>query len=59
MTSSHIEHLRGARYGQAIRSRWDGKSPPIVWDCVDSISYLFRQAAARARKLFNRMGDAL
>lgn len=44
----HVEHLRGARYGvwlgtsSLLRGR---KLPPLVWDSVDCISELFRQAS--------------
>jgi len=50
---AHVEHLRGARYGLAIRH-----SPfaiPIVWDSVDCISYLFEQAARNSRSPFGRL----
>ena len=45
----HIEHLRGARYGLALkRSSMGNNQPhartPIVWDSVDCISMLFKQA---------------
>lgn len=50
----HIEHLRGARYGVALRSQGNG-GPPIVWDSVDCISHLFRQAAAESRTRFGRV----
>jgi glycosyltransferase involved in cell wall biosynthesis len=39
----HVEHLRGSRYGQYIKSR--SFSVPVVWDSVDCISYLFEQAS--------------
>jgi sugar transferase (PEP-CTERM/EpsH1 system associated) len=39
----HIEHLRGVRYGLALLKALGQASVPIVWDSVDSISYLFRQ----------------
>ncbi len=50
----HVEHLRGARYGLYAQSqlrRFD-RSPPVIWDSVDCISYLFAQAArySRSRK---------
>jgi glycosyltransferase involved in cell wall biosynthesis len=45
----HVEHLRGAEYGRYLL---DGRQPggalalpPVVWDSVDCISYLFRQSA--------------
>jgi glycosyltransferase involved in cell wall biosynthesis len=48
----HIEHLRGSRYGQFIRSRFP--HIPLVWDSVDCISYLFRQASAYSTGVFGR-----
>ncbi|GAP13480.1 glycosyltransferase [Longilinea arvoryzae] len=44
----HVEHLRGARFGLALL---DGNSVPVVWDSVDSITHLFRQASARANSI--------
>lgn len=49
----HVEHLRGARYGLHLLQHTDGRLP-IVWDSVDSISYLFRQAAVRSRSRSGR-----
>ncbi|MFQ5614638.1 MAG: glycosyltransferase, partial [Anaerolineae bacterium] len=46
----HVEHLRGARYGLALR----GRGVPIVWDSVDCISYLFEQAVAHSRSPFGK-----
>ena len=57
----HVEHLRGARYGVYLSASPDGhghdskRRPPVVWDSVDSISLLFRQAAARSRRLYSRL----
>jgi glycosyltransferase involved in cell wall biosynthesis len=57
----HVEHLRGARYGlyiQDLRYRPEFRylnRVPIVWDSVDSISYLFQQAAKTSRKLSSRL----
>ncbi|MBI4761642.1 MAG: glycosyltransferase [Chloroflexota bacterium] len=39
----HVEHLRGSRYGQYVKSKLP--HVPVVWDSVDCISYLFEQAA--------------
>jgi len=47
----HVEHLRGARFGLAVL---EGSSIPVVWDSVDSITHLFRQAASQARKLSSK-----
>ncbi len=46
----HVEHLRGVRYGLSLlkAGRTGAGSPlPVVWDSVDCISDLFRQAAAQ------------
>jgi polysaccharide biosynthesis protein PslH len=57
---AHVEHLRGAHYGLLIKSLSKNKGNesqselPVVWDSVDSISLLFRQAAAKSRGLFGR-----
>lgn len=47
----HVEHLRGSRYGLYFKAqnRW-----PVVWDSVDCISHLFRQAAAKSESLMGR-----
>lgn len=52
----HIEHLRGVRYGLALQNQQNGSrpSPPIVWDSVDCISHLFRQAADISQSQFGR-----
>jgi polysaccharide biosynthesis protein PslH len=52
----HVEHLRGARYGITIRSILKRREIdlPIVWDSVDSISHLFRQAVVRSRSPVSR-----
>ncbi len=52
----HIEHLRGARYGLDLLSGTsEHKLPPIVWDSVDSISHLFRQAARESQAIWSRL----
>ena len=53
----HVEHLRGARYGEALLRRVQqmGKPIPVVWDSVDCISLLFRYTAQNNRRLFNRL----
>ena len=48
----HIEHLRGAKFGTYLKSK--GTKIPIVWDSVDCISYLFKQASEHSRKNFSR-----
>jgi sugar transferase (PEP-CTERM/EpsH1 system associated) len=52
----HVEHLRGARYGLDFiaRSGEQKTRMPVVWDSVDSISLLFRQAMVQSRSLFSR-----
>ncbi len=52
----HVEHLRGARYGLALKADLIGrKSPPVVWDSVDCISHLFTQANRRSSDLKTRL----
>ncbi len=57
----HVEHLRGARYGLALRQAVSTTSsaPPVVWDSVDCISYLFAQAAERSRSRSGRLMTTL
>ncbi len=51
----HVEHLRGARYGLFLKSAMRGLARlPIVWDSVDCITMLFRQAANQSRSLLGR-----
>ncbi len=49
----HVEHLRGARYGVFLKSRFP--DTPVVWDSVDCISYLFEQASGRSRSGFGKL----
>lgn len=50
----HVEHLRGAVFGARIREAFpDG--PPVVWDAVDTISWLVEQARARAASRLVRL----
>jgi glycosyltransferase involved in cell wall biosynthesis len=49
----HIEHLRGSRYGMFLKSKLPDL--PLIWDSVDSISHLFRQASSHSRSLFGRL----
>lgn len=56
---AHVEHLRGARYGLDLMKRNGGASGssrrlPVVWDSVDCITLLFRQAAGQSRRLLSR-----
>jgi sugar transferase (PEP-CTERM/EpsH1 system associated) len=48
----HVEHLRGVRYGVYLKSI--NSKIPIVWDSVDCISHLFRQAASKSGRRINR-----
>lgn len=50
----HVEHLRGVRYGLALRQAL-GTAVPLVWDSVDCISHLFRQASQQSSSLFGRV----
>lgn len=53
----HVEHLRGARYGLLAKSVIvaAGLPTPVVWDSVDSISHLFRQASVNSTGRISRM----
>lgn len=54
----HIEHLRGSQYGVRLKEQnnkvWERSLPPIVWDSVDCISYLFKQAAKQSQQGIKR-----
>jgi polysaccharide biosynthesis protein PslH len=49
----HVEHLRGSEYGMFLKSNFPHL--PVVWDSVDCISHLFRQAAGQSASLFGRL----
>ena len=49
----HVEHLRGSEYGEVLKSHF--QSVPVVWDSVDCISHLFRQAAEQSTSLFGKL----
>jgi glycosyltransferase involved in cell wall biosynthesis len=53
----HVEHLRGAYYGLQIRQLAAARriQLPIVWDSVDCITHLFRQAAQQSRSWRSRL----
>jgi glycosyltransferase involved in cell wall biosynthesis len=59
----HVEHLRGSRYGIALKSSIAAQiaaaqskaRTPVVWDSVDCISHLFGQAAQQSRSLQGRL----
>jgi len=48
----HVEHLRGSRYGQYVKSQLPDF--PVLWDSVDCISYLFKQASAHSTDSFGK-----
>jgi glycosyltransferase involved in cell wall biosynthesis len=48
----HVEHLRGSRYGISIKSMFPNML--VVWDSVDCISHLFRQAANQSNSFFGK-----
>jgi glycosyltransferase involved in cell wall biosynthesis len=48
----HVEHLRGSRYGLYLKQH---TKLPVVWDSVDCITHLFRQAADRSSNLVGRL----
>ncbi len=48
----HVEHLRGVQYALYLRERCP--DVPVIWDSVDCISYLFRQAAEQSRSFFGQ-----
>jgi sugar transferase (PEP-CTERM/EpsH1 system associated) len=51
----HVEHLRGVKYALELKSQLGlVKGLPIIWDSVDSISMLFRQAAGASKSFFGR-----
>jgi polysaccharide biosynthesis protein PslH len=49
----HVEHLRGSEYGRFLKSHFPNL--PVVWDSVDCISHLFRQAAGQSTSLFGKL----
>jgi glycosyltransferase involved in cell wall biosynthesis len=52
----HVEHLRGAQYGVDLKSKLINRKSnlPVVWDSVDSISLLFRQAMVQSKSILSR-----
>ena len=52
----HVEHLRGVRYGLTVNnvSQSKGRSLPVIWDSVDCISLLFRQASNQSKSALGR-----
>jgi polysaccharide biosynthesis protein PslH len=53
----HIEHLRGTKYGLALKSVLSNlpMPTPLIWDSVDCISHLFAQAARHSRSTTSRL----
>lgn len=52
---THVEHLRGVKYALHAQARSTAGRPPIVWDSVDCISYLFGQAVHARTDLAGRL----
>jgi len=52
----HVEHLRGTQFGLRLRAQLanDNRPVPVVWDSVDCITHLFRQAANRSATRLGR-----
>jgi glycosyltransferase involved in cell wall biosynthesis len=53
----HVEHLRGSRYGLLLKANFPHR--PIIWDSVDCISHLFKQASDQSRSIFGRVITSL
>lgn len=57
----HVEHLRGARYALFVRDLRQQpefsylNTTPLIWDSVDSITHLFRQASKNSQKITSRL----
>ncbi len=55
----HVEHLRGSGYALAARDALaaaaSARKIPVVWDSVDSITYLFEQSARQSGSLSKRL----
>ncbi|GIK57597.1 MAG: glycosyl transferase family 1 [Chloroflexota bacterium] len=52
----HVEHLRGVQYGLALKQQ---VHLPVVWDSVDCITHLFRQAVAKSDDFVRRWRSRL
>ena len=52
----HVEHLRGAKYGIKLHYFLKDKNIqiPLIWDSVDCISSLFKQASIHSRSFSGR-----
>lgn len=51
----HVEHLRGVQYALHLQKSLPQAHVPVIWDSVDSISLLFRQASGTSKSLFGRL----
>lgn len=53
----HVEHLRAARYAAYLHAALAdiSNAPPVMWDSVDCITHLFRQAATQSRSYKSRL----
>ncbi len=53
----HVEHLRGSGYALAARDAISAgpRKIPVVWDSVDSITYLFEQSARQSGSFSKRL----
>ncbi|MFK7803663.1 MAG: glycosyltransferase [Anaerolineae bacterium] len=54
----HVEHLRGVRYALHYLNLKEC-SVPVVWDSVDCISHLFRQAVDQSKSFFGSLATKL
>ncbi len=57
----HVEHLRGSPYALTARDaqRTQRRGARVVWDSVDSITYLFEQSARHSHSVVKRLLTAL
>lgn len=53
----HVEHLRGARYGLAVRHALAAQAlpTPIIWDSVDCITNLFEKVQRSSNRTLSRL----
>lgn len=54
----HVEHLRGAKFGQQLMQTMQAgqlRHVPVLWDSVDCISYLFQQSSKESRNLSKKL----
>ena len=55
----HVEHLRGSKYGLALQNATLHTPLPIVWDSVDSITYLFKLTSTHSKSQKSRLVSRL